>query len=150
VATLGGVGFWRPGSGTWASAITVGTWWALAHYLVPLRFHWIAAAILVWFFLIVGIPASGVVARECDQEDPSHVVIDEVAGQMIALVGVPLRWQCLVVSFILFRVFDIVKPPPLRRLEKIEGGAGIVLDDVGAGLYAVIIVQVLVYYHLLG
>ncbi len=150
MATVAGVGFWRPGSGTWASAITLAAWWALGYYLVPLRFQWIAATILVWILLIVGIPASGVVARESDQEDPSHVVIDEVAGQMIALIGVPLRWQCLVASFILFRVFDIVKPPPLRRLEKIEGGAGIVLDDVGAGLYAVIIVQVLVYYHVLG
>lgn len=149
VGTMVGVGFWRPGSGTWASAITTAAWWAAAHYLVPVRSQWIADAVLVWFVLIVGIPAAGIVARECDQEDPSHVVIDEVAGQLIALIGVPLRWQSVILSFILFRIFDVVKPPPLRRLEKIEGGAGIVLDDVGAGLYALVIVQALVYWRVI-
>jgi phosphatidylglycerophosphatase A len=114
------------------------------------RSQWIATTVLVWAILIIGIPAAGIVARECEQEDPSHVVIDEVAGQLIALLGVPLRWQSVIVSFILFRVFDIVKPPPLRRLERIEGGAGIVLDDVGAGLYALVIVQALVHWRVLG
>ncbi len=150
VGTLVGVGFWRPGSGTWASAITAAAWWALAHYLIPVRLQWISITVLVWAVLIIGIPAAGIVARECDQEDPSHVVIDEVAGQLIALLGVPLHWQSVVLSFILFRIFDILKPPPLRRLERIEGGAGIVLDDVGAGLYALAIVQALVYWHVLG
>lgn len=150
VGTLVGVGFWRPGSGTWASAITAAGWWALAHYLIPVRLQWIGATVLVWAVLVIGIPAAGIVARECDQEDPSHVVIDEVAGQLIALLGVPLHWQSVVLSFILFRIFDILKPPPLRRLERIEGGAGIVLDDVGAGLYALAIVQALVYWRVLG
>ncbi|MBV9610609.1 MAG: phosphatidylglycerophosphatase A, partial [Acidobacteria bacterium] len=80
---------------------------------------------------------------------PGHVVVDEVVGQLIALIAVPLRWKYLILSFILFRVFDIVKPPPIRRLEKLEGGAGIVLDDVGAGLYALVIVQLLVHYRVL-
>jgi phosphatidylglycerophosphatase A len=145
-----GVGFWRPGSGTWASAITAAAWWAFAHHLIPVRLQWISATVLVWAVLIIGIPAAGIVARESDQEDPPHVVIDEVAGQLIALLGVPLRWQSVVLSFILFRVFDILKPPPLRHLERIEGGAGIVLDDVGAGLYALGIVQALVHWRLLG
>jgi len=149
VATLVGVGFWRPGSGTWASAITAIAWWAAAHYLIAVRSQWIAATVLVWAIIIVGIPAAGIVARESEQEDPSFVVIDEVAGQLIALIAVPLRWQSVILGFILFRVFDIWKPPPLRRLERIEGGAGIVLDDVGAGLYALIIAQLLVYWRLL-
>ena len=149
VGTMVGVGFWRPGSGTWASAITAVAWWAFAHYLVPVRFQWFAATVLIWAVLIVGIPAAGIVARESEQEDPSHVVIDEVAGQLIALLGVPLHWQSVILGFILFRVFDIWKPPPLRRLEKIEGGAGIVLDDVGAGVYALAIVQGLVYLHVI-
>ena len=149
VGTLLGVGFWRPGSGTWASAITAAAWWAAGHYLVPVRSQWIAATVLVWVILIIGIPAAGIVARESDQEDPSFVVIDEVAGQLIALIAVPLRWQSVILGFILFRVFDIWKPPPLRRLEEIEGGAGIVLDDVGAGLYALIILQALVYWRVL-
>ena len=150
LGTLVGIGFWRPGSGTWASAFALAAWWAFAHYLVPVSFQWLAATVVVWLVMIAGVPAAGIVARESDQEDPPHVVIDEVAGQMIALIGVPLRWQYLILSFILFRAFDIVKPPPLRRLEKIEGGAGIVLDDVGAGLYALAIVQALVHFRVLG
>jgi phosphatidylglycerophosphatase A len=149
VATFGGVGFWRPGSGTWASAITALVWWAFAHYLVPVNAQWIVAAAIAWVVIIFGIPASTVVERESGRRDPGHVVIDEVAGQMIALIALPLRWQVLIVSFILFRLFDVLKPPPLRRLEKMEGGAGIMLDDLGAGAYALIIVQLLVHYRVL-
>jgi len=148
VGTLAGIGFWRPGSGTWASAFTAAAWWALAHYFIPLRLQWISNTALVGMVLILGVPAAGIVARECDTEDPAHVVIDEVAGQLIALLGVPLRWQTVLLSFILFRVFDILKPPPLRRLERIEGGAGILLDDVGAGLFALAILQALLHWRL--
>jgi phosphatidylglycerophosphatase A len=64
---------------------------------------------------------------------------------MIALIAAPLRWKTLLAGFILFRAFDILKPPPLRRLEKIPQGAGIMLDDVGAGLYALAILQILLH-----
>jgi phosphatidylglycerophosphatase A len=103
----------------------------------------IAAAALV---TAVGIPASTLVARESGRKDPGFVVIDEVAGQLIALIGVPLHWKTLLASLILFRVFDIVKPPPLRRLEKLPGGMGIMADDIGAGLYALVVMQVLLHY----
>lgn len=149
VATLVGVGFFRPGSGTWASAITVAVWWLLAHFLVQPQWQWIGATVLVWAIIVVGIPVSSIVERESLKRDPGHVVIDEVAGQLIALIAVPLRWKYLILSFILFRAFDIVKPPPLRRLEKLEGGAGIMLDDVGAGLYALLVLQLLLHYRVL-
>ena len=147
VGTFVGIGFWRPGSGTWASLATMGFWWLFAHYLIPARWQWLAASVIVWVVIIVAIPASSIVELESGRKDPGHVVIDEVVGQMIALIAVPLRWKYLILSFILFRVCDIVKPPPVRRLEKLEGGAGIVLDDVGAGLYALILVQLVVYFH---
>lgn len=150
LGTLAGVGFWRPAPGTWASAITIGLWWPIANYLVPPTLQWIVAIVLVWLLIIFGIPAAGIVERESGVVDPSQVVIDEVAGQMLALVAVPLRWKFLLLSFILFRAFDIVKPPPLRRLERLGGGGGIVLDDVGAGAYSLIVVQVLVHWHVLG
>ena len=76
-------------------------------------------------------------------EDPSCVVIDEVAGQLLALVGASLHWNSLLAAFILFRAFDILKPPPVRQLERIPEGAGIMLDDVGAGLYALAVMQLL-------
>jgi phosphatidylglycerophosphatase A len=89
------------------------------------------------------------VARESARIDPGFVVIDEVAGQLIALIGAPLHWKTLLASLILFRVFDIVKPPPLRRLEDLPEGAGIMLDDVGAGLYALAAMQALRHFGLL-
>jgi phosphatidylglycerophosphatase A len=146
-ATFFGIGKLKPGPGTWASLATVGLWRALA----PLtgEFHVetaIAAAVAVTAF---GIPASTRVARESGRKDPSFVVIDEVAGQLIALIGAPMHWKTLLASLILFRVFDIVKPPPLRRLEKLPEGAGIMLDDVGAGLYALAVMQALRHAGLL-
>jgi len=82
-------------------------------------------------------------------KDPQFVVIDEVAGQLITFICVPLTWKSLLLGFILFRVFDILKPPPVRQLERIPEGAGIVLDDVGAGLYALAIMHLLLHFGIL-
>lgn len=139
IATFFGIGHLRPGPGTWASAVTVLLWWLLARSAAGDRLHLIAAvtALLV---TLVGIPASTRVAQESGITDPGFVVIDEVAGQMIPLILAPLRWKYLLLSLILFRCFDIFKPPPLRALERLPEGAGIMLDDVGAGLYSLAIV----------
>lgn len=77
------------------------------------------------------------------------VVIDEVAGQLIALIAVPLAWKTFLTGFILFRAFDIVKPPPVRQLEKLPEGAGIVLDDVAAGICALVVMQLILHSGLL-
>src|SRR5215470_8547099 len=92
VATFFGVGYLRPGPGTYASAITVLCWWGASHlvaqrWLIPVEI--ISAAIIT----LLGIPPSTVVARESGNNDPGFVVIDEVAGQMIALIAVPLNWN---------------------------------------------------------
>jgi phosphatidylglycerophosphatase A len=97
----------------------------------------------------IGIPAATRVARASSTKDPQFVVIDEVAGQLIALIGVPLTWKTFLAGFILFRAFDIVKPPPVRQLEKLPEGTGIVLDDVAAGIYALIVMQLLRHWGLL-
>jgi len=93
-------------------------------------FVWIA------FAIALGIPASTIVARESGLHDPQFVVIDEVAGQWIALLFSPFDLRHALIALILFRLFDITKPFPVRQLEKLPAGWGIVLDDVGAGLYA--------------
>jgi phosphatidylglycerophosphatase A len=98
---------------------------------------------------LVGIPAATRVARAAAKKDPSIVVIDEVAGQLISLVAVPLAWKTFLAGFILFRVFDIVKPPPVRQLERLPEGTGIVLDDVAAGVYALAVMQLLLHLGLL-
>jgi phosphatidylglycerophosphatase A len=148
IATFFGIGRLRPGPGTWGSAATVVLWAALSHALAPsLRVPVaIALALLV---TLVGIPAATQVARGSGMKDPQFVVIDEVAGQLVALIAVPLAWKSFLAGFILFRVFDIVKPPPVRQLEAIPEGAGIVLDDVAAGLYALATMHLLLHFGLL-
>lgn len=145
VATFLGLGHMYPGPGTWASAVTVVLWWVAAHFIAP---PWVvpAAIVIAVVVTLVGIPPSTVVARESGREDPGFVVIDEVAGQMIALIGVPLSWNYLLAGFILFRSFDILKPFPLRRLEELPDGTGIMMDDVGAGLYALVLLQLWLHF----
>lgn len=148
LATFFGIGFLKPGPGTWASAVTVTLWWLAARQATPTAL-WLYTALAAAIVTIIGVPVCTVVAEESGITDPSFAVIDEVAGQLIALAAVPVQWQYVLGSFILFRGFDIFKPPPLRRLEKIPGGGGIMLDDVGAGIYAFIVMQTIVYFHLL-
>jgi len=107
------------------------------------------AAVIAAVIIAVGIPAATQVSRSLGSEDPQIVVIDEVAGQMIALIAVPLAWKTFLAGFILFRAFDITKPPPVRQLESLPEGVGVVLDDVAAGVYALICMQLLVHSGLL-
>jgi phosphatidylglycerophosphatase A len=123
-------------------------WAALAHSLAP----WLRtplAIVIASLVILVGVPAATRAARGSGIQDPFFVVIDEVAGQMVALIAVPLAWKSFVAGFILFRAFDILKPPPVRQLEAIPEGAGIVLDDVAAGLYAFFVVHLLMRIGLL-
>ena len=140
VATFFGIGYMRPGPGTWGSAATVILWAALAHALSPVLRTPIVIAIAA-FVILIGIPAATQVARASSNKDPQVVVIDEVAGQLITLFAVPLGWKSFLAGFILFRAFDIVKPPPVRQLEQLPEGTGIVLDDVAAGFYAFLVMQ---------
>jgi phosphatidylglycerophosphatase A len=88
------------------------------------------------------------VARASGRKDPQFVVIDEVAGQLITLIAAPIAWQSLLLGFILFRGFDIVKPWPVRRLERLPEGVGIVVDDVAAGIYGLAVMQVVLHFGL--
>jgi phosphatidylglycerophosphatase A len=141
-ATFFGAGRLRPGPGSWASLAALGLWAGFAR-LTPAPWHAPGAAAGALAALAVGVPAATRVERQSGQTDPGFVVIDEVCGQLITLVGAPFGWKSLLAGFILFRVFDILKPPPLRRLERFPGGVGIMLDDVGAGFYALLIMRLL-------
>ncbi len=88
-------------------------------------------------------------ARASGVKDPQFVVIDELAGQWVALLFAPLTWKTLAVGFILFRGFDIVKPPPVRQLERLPEGTGIIVDDLAAGFYALGVMQLLLHFRLL-
>jgi phosphatidylglycerophosphatase A len=149
VSTVCGVGQLKPAPGTWGSAVGVGLWYALARLLPE---HWLMPTTLAGAAVVtaVGLPAATREAQRCGKKDPPHVVIDEVAGQLLTFAGAPLTWQTLLAGFILFRAFDVLKPPPVRHLESLPGGAGIVLDDLGAGVYALAILQILLRTGLVG
>ena len=149
VATFLGAGRLRPGPGSWGSAATVLLWWLLS-CRIAVGWQAYAAILLVILVVAIGIPAATQVARASGLKDPQFVVIDEVAGQFITLIAVPVTWKTLLAGFILFRGFDIVKPPPVRQLEQLPEGWGIVLDDVAAGIYALIVMQVLLHFGILG
>lgn len=136
-ATFFGAGLGKPGPGTWGSVAAVAIWFAVGHFsgVSTASLAWITSAgalLAIW----VGVPAATVVERESGREDPGHVVIDEVAGQWITLIGSAAEWRQALLALVLFRLFDIVKPWPVRHLERLPKGWGIVFDDVAAGLYA--------------
>lgn len=102
----------------------------------------IAASFLA-VFLLLGFYFSGKAEKLFNSNDPKQIVIDEVAGMFLTLLFVPLDFKLLVIAFLLFRVLDTVKPFPADKLQNLKGSAGIMLDDVVAGLYANIILQFL-------
>ncbi|GGG76938.1 phosphatidylglycerophosphatase A family protein [Edaphobacter dinghuensis] len=142
IGTFFGAGLLKPGPGTYGSIAAVLLWFIAAHIFpvtsLSLTIGTIIAAIVV---TLIGIPAATIVARESGREDPGHVVIDEVAGQLIALIAIPADWRHAALSLLLFRLFDILKPPPIRQLERLPEGTGIMLDDVAAGILALIVAQ---------
>jgi len=148
IATFFGAGRLRPGPGSWGSAATILLWWLLVH-LIPGQWQAWAAGALALVAILIGIPAATQVAHASRLKDPQFVVIDEVAGQLITLIAVPVTWKSLLLGFILFRGFDILKPPPARQLEHLPEGSGIVLDDVAAGLYALMVMQIALHFGFL-
>jgi len=135
VGTWFGAGLLKPGPGTYG-AVAATLLWALAAHVwggVGLAVGTGLAAAAV---TAIGIPAAGIVARESGREDPGFVVVDEVAGQWIALIGVRADWEHALLALALFRLFDIWKPWPVRLLERLPEGTGIMLDDVAAGVLA--------------
>ncbi len=137
VATFFGAGLGKPGPGTWGSVAALLLWMvaAMGLHLPPYTLEfWLLIGIAL--ALLVGVPAASIVEKEAGKQDPGFVVIDEVVGQWIALLGSAANWRHALLALVLFRLFDITKPFPVRQLEKLPGGWGIVFDDVAAGLYA--------------
>jgi phosphatidylglycerophosphatase A len=134
LSTWMGCGLSPVAPGTAGSVAAVAVAWGL-HSAFGWR-PWTFAA-LAAVLLLPAIWAAGVTAAARGSGDPQIVVVDEVIGQWVTLAGATaLDWRAWLAAFLLFRVFDVVKPFPLRRLERMHGGVGIVADDIGAGIYA--------------
>ena len=144
LSTFFGAGYLKPGPGTYASIFAVLLWYIAAQIFSPSRLTLaIATALAALIVTAIGIPASTVTAREASRKDPGFIVIDEVAGQLFALILTPPNWAHAALALLLFRLFDIFKPWPIRRLEALPTGTGIMLDDVAAGILALIIAQLI-------
>lgn len=147
LSTFFGAGYLKPGPGTYGSVAAILLWYAAAHVFAPSRTTLvIATALAAVVMTAIGIPASTITSREAASEDPGFVVIDEVAGQLFALILLPPDWAHAALALVLFRLFDITKPGPIRRLEALHGGTGIMLDDVAAGLLALLTAAVITHF----
>ncbi|MGI6639474.1 MAG: phosphatidylglycerophosphatase A [Desulfobulbus sp.] len=147
IATGAYSGYLPKAPGTWASGLTV-LLWLLAGYwgTFPLSAYLLCVAAL----FCIGVVSAGAAEKLVNRPDPGLVVIDEVVGQLLALTAAPAHPLVALAAFILFRFFDILKPFPIRWLDQhIHGGLGIMLDDLVAGLYALLVLHLgLRLFHL--
>jgi phosphatidylglycerophosphatase A len=178
LATWFGLGCLPKAPGTWGSVgsfpllmVAFIVTWFIHDNSLNFDVDW-KVAIILWFLTaIIGVRCSSQVAAYLNKKDPQQVVIDEVSGQFLTLLlGVPVaslswissttylplyfwgfhfRWPALLAGFILFRLFDIWKPFPIRKLEKLPGGWGIMADDWLAGIYAAILLRLALHFNLL-
>lgn len=134
VATGLGVGLLPLAPGTWGSILAAVGIWFLYSLPDPLAFQ-LNLVLLLMFFPLSWYTAGKAAAVNSDK-DPSYVVIDEIYGMLVCTAIAPVNLSYLIAGFALFRLFDITKPVPVRNLEKLPGGLGIVADDIMAGIYA--------------
>ena len=140
VATWFGCGYSPKAPGTVGSIAAILIAWPLS----LVGFNNLGFLVLSLAALYPAIRAAGIVAAESGLKDPQIVVVDEVLGIWMTLAGaLRFNWRSFLLALILFRFFDILKPPPIRLIERVPGGAGIVLDDMMAGGYAALVLFVL-------
>ena len=136
IATGAGSGYLPKAPGTWGTLVGLLLWWPLAG--LSLTAYLATVAVL----FIVGVASAGAAEKILDRGDPGVVVIDEIVGVLIALAAVPLHPAAALAGFALFRLFDIAKPFPVGWVDRhLHGGLGIMLDDVAAGLYALLVLH---------
>ncbi len=134
-------GYLPKAPGTWGSALAVLFYLGLGH----LELDTYLAVLLA--ITVVGTLVAGSAEKIFDRKDPGAIVIDEIAGMLLTLAGAPLNFWALFTGFLLFRLFDILKPWPVRFFDqRLNGGPGIMLDDIMAGLYGLAALQILLRF----
>ena len=127
---------------------TFGTLAAIPVYLLMANFSVLIYSIITVVLFLLGIYLCQKTTDELKVHDHSGIVFDEIVGFLITMIAVPLTWQWIVAGFILFRLFDILKPWPISWLDKkVHGGLGIMLDDVLAGMFSLAILQLVLYFN---
>jgi phosphatidylglycerophosphatase A len=140
ISTVLGIGYTPKGGGTVAAIVCCIVWFCLGTGRNESFFIEIAATGLIF---AAGIYSSNKVEAAWGK-DSSRVVIDEVAGMCLTLIAIPVNWQNVATGLVLFRFFDIAKPLGVRKMEKLNGGLGVMMDDMLAGLYSNIILHLIV------
>ncbi|MDE1192429.1 MAG: phosphatidylglycerophosphatase A [Arachidicoccus sp.] len=148
ISSFFGIGFIRKGGGTVAAIITVLLWYYIAAILKSGfgENNILLQCIIIIVLFIIGVWCGNAVEADWGK-DSYRVVLDEVLGMSIALFIIPVKWQTLLAALILFRIFDIGKPFFIRKMEKFHGGWGVMLDDVLAGIYANIILHIILQFR---
>lgn len=141
IATCFKVGYLPLAPGTWGSVFAILLWWAFLKNVNIYIF-----GILIIFSFLIGIVASNIVIDQRGDTDPSYIIIDELVGQWLALLFIPQEYFYIVISFISFRFFDIVKPWPISLIEKLPKGLGVMSDDFIAGLITLVLIQIIHIY----
>ena len=122
-----------------------GTYGSLFALLIISQFNMIAQNIGLIFFIILGLIFSTLMEKHTGKKDDQRIVIDEFVGMLITFYFVEPKFSYLVIGFILFRLYDIYKPYPIKKIQKLPSGWGIMLDDILAGVYARIVLQVIIF-----
>jgi phosphatidylglycerophosphatase A len=135
IATVLGVGHAPVAPGTFGSAAGLLLWWLLPGSTA-------AQAIAVLVLFVAGSWAGGIAERHFGRTDPGQVVVDEVMGMLITLFMNPVGWKGALAGFLLFRVFDVIKPYPANKLEQLHGGVGVMADDGMAAIYANLVLRI--------
>ena len=137
IATLYYVGYFPYAPGT------LGTLAAVPLYYIVSGLPYYLYLSFTILFILLSVWAAGIAEWIYQEKDPGYIVADEVAGYLVTMALVPFTLTNIVIGFFLFRFFDIVKPPPSRQSERLKGGLGVVMDDVVAGVYANILLQII-------
>lgn len=136
LATFFGIGYLPLCPGTWASIAAAGLFLFLAYG--PLRFSFGVLLVAAVSLLVIGVAVSDLAEKIFKKKDSPYIVIDEVAAMVTVLVFVPQNPIAFVAAFLIFRMFDIIKPYPAKKIEQFSGSWGIMGDDFIAGLYTVV------------
>ena len=142
LATCLGIGYIQKGAGTIAALFCCLIWYVARVHSAPVLFQ----LLILTFVFLTGVWASTILEKKWGH-DSNRIVIDEVLGMGVGLILLPVGWKTLVIAFIVFRFFDIVKPLYIRKMEDLPSGWGVMADDLLAGIYTNIIMQVIVSFH---
>jgi phosphatidylglycerophosphatase A len=142
LATFFGVGFFPLAPGTLTSLIVV-----ILYKFFLNTISWPLYLLIFLGLFFIGVFVSTEYSTELGKTDPRKIVIDEACGQLIILFQMTTSWFLLLLCFFLFRLFDIIKPYPIRRVEKLKKGWGIMMDDIAAAVYTILIVRIYLLFR---